>query len=363
MKPIFVIADDITGAAEIAGIGYRYGLDTVLITDTDTPLPDCDLLVFATDTRSMNEEEAILETKQVIRYLKQKGTVHLFKKTDSALRGHIAKEIQVLLEETEFKEVLLLPQNPTKGRIIRNGIYYLNNIPLHETAFAYDPEFPISTSRVKDIIQSYPVKNAEDYEQVKKYVAQSSDNTLLAGAADLFTAYLSNLGYTVNNNKIFKGLGITKTLIVCGSTQSTSLEESLYVKNNHIALSLLPPSSFYKGLIEKQWIEDEIQKYVQFNGLILTTVGYPPQAEKGFALQLRHTMADIVKVLADKIIPHELVIEGGATAFTILKKLGWSNFRLSDEIAPGVIRMQCIALENTYLTLKPGSYSWGKLFD
>ena len=66
-----VIADDITGAAEIAGIGYSFGLQTVLMTETEETVPECELLVFATDTRSMNRHEAVEETRRVIRYLKR----------------------------------------------------------------------------------------------------------------------------------------------------------------------------------------------------------------------------------------------------------------------------------------------------
>lgn len=362
MNPIFVIADDITGAAEMAGIGFRYGLNTVLITDIDRPLPECDLLVIATDTRSMDVTEAVEETCKVVRYLKQKNIYHLFKKTDSALRGHITKELQALLSETDYNEVLLLPQNPTRKRYVREGVYYLDDTPLHETAFAYDPEFPVQTSYVNDIIRSFHVKDAFDYEQVKTYVAQVSEQTLLAGAADLFTAYLESLGHTAKNNESFKGLGSSETLIVCGSTQSISLKESAYAMNHQVYTSILPSDTFYKGIVDEQWIQEMKKAYSQHDGFILTTSGYSPQKGKEFALQLRQTMAKIVDRLVADQQPHELVIEGGATAFAVLKELGWSNFQLSNEIAPGVIRMKYIPSQQVHIILKPGSYPWGNLF-
>jgi uncharacterized protein YgbK (DUF1537 family) len=45
---IAVIADDITGGAEIAGTGFRYGLTVELSTRSDIPCPDVDLWVIST---------------------------------------------------------------------------------------------------------------------------------------------------------------------------------------------------------------------------------------------------------------------------------------------------------------------------
>ena len=71
-------------------------------------------------------------------------------------------------------------------------------------------------------------------------------------------------------------------------------------------------------------------------------------------------MARISHALVGCHRPAELVIEGGATAFAILNRLGWNSFTITEEIAPGVIRMQ--ADNGTHVTMKPGSYPWGNLF-
>lgn len=61
---IAVIADDITGAAEMGGIAHRLGL-RVKLTVKPEPSPDCDVLVIATDTRSMSVDKAVEESRQV----------------------------------------------------------------------------------------------------------------------------------------------------------------------------------------------------------------------------------------------------------------------------------------------------------
>ena len=57
---------------------------------------------------------------------------------------------------------------------------------------------------------------------------------------------------------------------------------------------------------------------------------------------------------------YDLVIEGGATAWSTLQALGWTQFRIVGEVAPGVVQM--LADGGTIVTLKPGSYPWGGLF-
>ena len=58
-----VIADDITGAAEMAGIACCHGQSTSLLTERAGGAPSCEVLVIATDTRSMTEAEAVVDDR------------------------------------------------------------------------------------------------------------------------------------------------------------------------------------------------------------------------------------------------------------------------------------------------------------
>ena len=54
-----------------------------------------------------------------------------------------------------------------------------------------------------------------------------------------------------------------------------------------------------------------------------------------------------------------LIIEGGATAWATLQALGWTQFKIIAQIAPGIVQMS--ATNGTLVTLKPGSYPWGDI--
>ena len=198
---MIVIADDITGAAEIAGIAFSKGQEVRLL--CSSPL-NCDSVavngttVIATDTRSMSEVEAVAETRHIIRPLSLEGDGGrlLFKKTDSALRGHVVAELTALMESTGYQRAVYLPANPTKGRVIKNGLYYINKVPIHETAFSYDPEFPAKTSVLKERFPDAEANgiimpDAESMDDIRNIIGLYNDGkTLFAGAADLFSALL-----------------------------------------------------------------------------------------------------------------------------------------------------------------------------
>jgi len=136
---MIVIADDITGAAEMAGIAHEAGYDVRLVCGGDTATSGTTII--ATDTRSMTEDEAIAETRRITAHFSSAKPdssffifhSSLFKKTDSALRGHVVAELKTLMETMGYQRAVYLPANPSKGRIIKDGVYYINGTPIDQT--------------------------------------------------------------------------------------------------------------------------------------------------------------------------------------------------------------------------------------
>ncbi|MCD8186410.1 MAG: four-carbon acid sugar kinase family protein [Rikenellaceae bacterium] len=379
---IAVIADDITGAAEIAGIGLRFGLRVEMVVNSDGKVPDADLLVYATDTRSLPLAEAVMDTRRVMGQLNRIGYRALFKKVDSALRGHVVPEIEVVQRATGIPRTRYLPQNPSKGRVIRGGNYYINGQPLDRTLFAEDPEFPARTANLSerfpriqtvltaaDALKSSGIQaaNAESDAEIARFVRQADEKTVLAGGADLFTAWLRELGWRERTLPEFPGLGLRDAIIVCGSTAQHSLAEYDYFRRKLIPVEDMPMEVFELQRDPKAWFAGLAEIY-ELHHSIAVAVGDKPRKDRCYAVRLRNIMAAAVSALTEIRLPHELVIEGGATAFSVLAMLGWSCFRVTDELAPGVVRMvlqgasgDCLIPDNReiHITLKPGSYPWG----
>lgn len=374
---IIVIADDITGAAEIAGIAKSAGLETrLLMTGKGVKKSDnilegehmkAQVIVFATDTRQMAEADAVKEIEDLAHVIP--ANAFLFKKTDSVLRGHIKAECQAILDNSDYDQVLLVPQNPSKGRVVRDSLYYINDVLLNETQFANDPEYPAKTADV----QTFGVPDAESIEQIAEIVKAVKPKTLFAGGADLFKAVLDNTKHLTQNTKSsYQSDELASAeshdlansvpqnfLMVCGSTQSKSVVDTpLCRRYNAVECNMLE-SVFLGKESAETWIAS-LKPVFAKNGVVLT-INYPSQGGKDFAVRLRRTMAETVKALlsgGEKAVSRprlKLIIEGGATAFEILSTLGWSTFDVVKEHYPGVVE---IANDKASIVLKPGSYPW-----
>ena len=390
---MIVIADDITGAAEIAGIAFSQGQQVRLVCGGSMGCGssvDCGnaavhetnaatahetgtgaTTVIATDTRSMTEAEAVAETRRIVAQLLPL-TAPLFKKTDSALRGHVVAELAALLQATGYRRAVYLPANPSKGRIIRARVYYIKvegegqkvqEVPIHQTAFSYDPEFPAHTSV---LTKRFPdaeaagiiMPDATSLDDIRRVVGQYDDGqTLFAGAADLFKVmgdgcWVMDNGQHPTPNTQHSTLNAQhstpNTLILCGSTQSKPIDCGIPIVEM--------PRAVYDG---EQTAADWLQT-IDGQSLILT-IPHTHRTGKDVAVHLRTVMAEVTRGLVARHCPDHLIIEGGATAWATLQALGWTDFDIERQIAPGVVQMRSVT-NGTLVTLKPGSYPWGGLF-
>ncbi|MCD8211161.1 MAG: hypothetical protein LUC37_06420 [Prevotella sp.] len=367
-----VIADDITGAAEMAGIALGYGLKTIMVTKPSRMIPKVDALIIALNTRSYSCKEATEQIQEVASLLKG-SQAQIFKKTDSVLRGHIVAELQTLIDSLNFDCALLLPENPSKNRIIRFGDYFVEEVPLSKTLFKDDPEFPAHSSNVialleekavylgvKDSLKtdkSIQIAEATSLQEVKLQLEKADKkHVLLAGGADLFSAYL-NKSYQKRTNKKPTLPKTSSALFFCGSTQSKPLSSESYILDLQ-AKEFIMPDEVFNGAIELPWFSKVKESY-SLNPYVIVSIGKRENKGKLFAIRLREIMAKLSLELVKIKKPELFIIEGGATAFSILEKLDWNTFEIKQEYAPGVVGM---LYGGTEIILKPGSYPWGNLF-
>ncbi len=376
---IVVIADDFTGAAEIAGLGLQYGLKVTMELDMVRE-SDTDLLIIATDTRSMSSEKAYEKMRELKKELMSIEYDWLFKKTDSVFRGHILSELKALLDINLKKKVLLVTSNPALGRKIVDGKYYINNTLLNKTGFADDPEYPIESADVVGLLGvngDIPIKllstdeNIEEYGiyigeagtlgDLKKLASKVTKDILTAGASGFFGALLELHGYckvNVKNNFSFEKE--KKFLIVQGSAYNKKDISSEILKRENIFISNMPKEIFYNkensDEVFEDWLQEIIDKYRSHNKVLLG-IDQPVVRDKKVSRRLRDVFADLIVELFNKVSISEMIIDGGATAYSIVSKLNYRKFYPMMQIAAGVIRMKVEENPDICITLKPGSYT------
>jgi D-threonate/D-erythronate kinase len=363
---IAVIADDLTGAAEIAGIGLRYGLIVELAT-TVTTGTEADLLVVSTDSRSLTRDDAKKVTIDVVKAILLLKPDLIYKKIDSVLRGYVLDELNIQMEVTGLRRSFVLPVNPSLGRTIKDGLYYINGTAISETSFATDPEFAITDSSVLKMIRtpageekilkqpgSLPpegivIGEAETTEEVRAWAAKIDKGWVVAGAGDFFIALL---------DKKYKAVAQPATeiqmphLYVCGTAFEKSKAFVWEVKMRSGCVAYLPSAMMQSGNVnDANWLKqvDEIMATQQRCVIAIK----PDSVPDSTAQALRDTMAKAVKKVVEETIVSELFIEGGATAAAILKELEITTLQPVDEMQRGVVRMKARVI---YITVKPGSY-------
>ena len=381
---IVVIADDFTGAAEIAGLGIRYGLNVTLELEAETE-PDVDLLIIATNTRSMSKEDAYEKMTVLRKKLLEMDYDWLFKKTDSVFRGHVLLEIKALLNIKN--KTLLVASNPALGRKIINGQYYINDKPLNKTGFANDPEYPIKTSDVLKLLGSdgnVSVKLLSPEEEIsgegiflgeagtlgdlKKLAVKVRDDVLPAGASGFFGALLETKGYLKKILPEYESqIDEKKYLIVVGSSYSKNYSKIPGLESGEdIFVSVMPEDVFYgeesTQSSMRKWVFDIVDAFKNYKKVIIK-IDQPILRNKAVSERLKEQLAFLVEKIFAAIKIDEIVIDGGATAYSIVNRLGLAKFKPIFELAPGVIRMKVENYPGLYLTIKPGSYKWPKVFE
>lgn len=382
---IAVIADDLTGAAELGGIGLRHGLSVEINMEVNRATKAA-LLVIAADTRSMGEEAAIREMERLTRQLILLEPDWIYKKVDSVLRGHVVAEISAQLNASGLGRALLVPANPSLGRTILDETYFLNGAPVHRSHFSVDPEFPITDSDIRKMLrvsrelvvikkigQQLPaegiiVGEVQDEAGLAAWAAYVDGGTLAAGAAGFFSAILAArrpMGARLSEPP---AMGRPR-VFVYGSTFGKSREMIRKIKEGGGPVSYMPRAI---GITEDETASEieswgaEVVALLRTHGKAIIAIGEEMSGEAGAAATkvggtarfLRERMAALVQRVLQEQRVGELLIEGGATAYAILRRAGLPIFFPEQEIAPGVIRMRVEGGSGLYVTVKPGSYNW-----
>ena len=365
---IAIVADDFTGAAELAGISLRYGLNVELYT-ADVVATDADVVIVSTDSRSLNKADALKRTEAVLKSVLKLNPSFIYKKIDSVLRGYVIDELKLQMQLMQKSKAFILPANPSLGRTISNGNYYVQGKLISETGFASDPEFPISASSVQAIIKDETVQvlkntdalpkdgivvgEAENETDVQEWAEKLDENFVLAGAGDFYTALLNKQFEEMNQQQHELQFPF---LYVCGTAYDQSVHYIKQVDEKNKTVLYITKQMIENGANDEAWLQQCKNVLEQKQKAIIAFSSEEIPADTS-AADLRSIMAKAVKAVGEQNKIRELFIEGGSTATAILQELGIDHLLPVNELARGVVRMKAGEL---YITVKPGSYELSK---
>ena len=153
------IADDFTGATDLANMLVKGGLKTIQLLgipnqkDVD---PSVEAVVIALKTRTIPVREAVSQSLQALSWLKAVGTERFFFKYcstfDSTDEGNIGPVIDAFMADLEASFTIACPAFPETGRTIFKGHLFVGDKLLSDSPMRNHPLTPMTDSNLVSIL-------------------------------------------------------------------------------------------------------------------------------------------------------------------------------------------------------------------
>jgi uncharacterized protein YgbK (DUF1537 family) len=410
------IADDYTGASDLANTLTRCGLRTVQtigVPATDLALPEVDAVVVSLKSRSIESSLAVSRSRAAEQWLRKRGARHVLFKIcstfDSTDAGNIGPVMDALRADSGDAIVLVTPAFPETGRTVYQGNLFVGAVPLNESPLKDHPLNPMHDSNLVRVLarQSRTQIGLVDLadiargpEAVRARLAQLSGKGFGAVIADaVFERDLETIGQVALDHRMSVGasgigLGLARALLASGNVTSHATNpisgapvggpaaclagscsqatlQQIARAEQAMPVLHLDPDQVIAGKGESRralaWARERLQE-----GPILIASSSTP--EEVAALQLRHgrdavghaieqAMADIAEGLVQSGV-RRLVVAGGETSGAVVDRLAIPGFLVGVEIAAGVPVLRAVGVSggDMLLALKSGNFGGPEFF-
>jgi 3-dehydrotetronate 4-kinase len=410
------IADDYTGASDLANTLTRCGLRTVQtigVPASDLALPEVDAVVVSLKSRSIEASLAVTRSRDAEKWLRQRGARHVLFKIcstfDSTDAGNIGPVMDALRADSGDAIVLVTPAFPETGRTVYQGNLFVGAVPLNESPLKDHPLNPMHDSNLVRVLARQSRTQiglldlaaiARGPEAVRSRLAELAGKGIGAVIADaVFERDLETIGKAALDHGVSVGasglgLGLARALVASGQVKSqvtsaiadnpvggpaaclagscsqATLQQIARAEQAMPVLHL-DPDRVIAGKEEARralaWALERLEQ-----GPILIASSSTP--EEVAALQARHgrdaaghaieqAMADIAEGLVRAGV-RRLVVAGGETSGAVVDRLQIPGFLVGAEIAAGVPVLRSVGANSgeMLLALKSGNFGGPEFF-
>jgi 3-dehydrotetronate 4-kinase len=410
------IADDYTGASDLANTLTRCGLRTVQtigVPADDLALPEVDAVVVSLKSRSIEAGVAVTRSREAEKWLRGRGAAHVLFKIcstfDSTDAGNIGPVMDALRADSGDAIVLVTPAFPETGRTIYMGNLFVGSVPLNESPLKDHPLNPMHDSNLVRVLARQSKTRiglvgladvSRGPDAVRARLADLAGKGIGAAIVDaVFDRDLETIGAVALDHRVSVGasgigLGLARALVasakagskvadaiadtpiggpaacLAGSCSQATLQQIASAEAVMPVLHL-DPDQIVKGGEEARralgWAKERLQQ-----GPVLIASSSTP-AEVA-ALQARHgrdaaghaieqAMADIAEGLVQFGV-RRLVVAGGETSGAVVDRLRIPGFLVGAEIAAGVPVLRSVGAGDgeMLLALKSGNFGGPEFF-
>ncbi|ALL71348.1 HPr kinase (plasmid) [Paraburkholderia caribensis MBA4] len=408
------IADDFTGATDLANMLVRGGMRTVQtigVPDTDARI-EADALVVALKSRTIPAKHAVRQSLEALEWLRAQGCRQFFFKYcstfDSTSKGNIGPVAEALLDALKDDFTIACPAFPENGRTIFRGNLFVGEVLLNESGMENHPLTPMTDSNLVRVLQRQTKSKvglirydtiAQGAEAIRARIDElKEDGVRLAIADALSDADLYALGKACRDRLLVTGgsgiaLGLPqnfhsadllvyagdaadlqkidgKAVVLAGSASKATNSQVAEWRSSKpsfrvdpIALSRGEP--VVKNAVDYARNHDEtVLIYATSSPVEVKTVQKELGAQTAGRL-VEDALASIARMLRDAGV-RKFVVAGGETSGAVVQALGIHSLRIGPQIDPGVPATQSVATNDDVplaLALKSGNFGTTDFFE
>jgi uncharacterized protein YgbK (DUF1537 family) len=410
------IADDYTGASDLANTLTRCGLRTVQtigVPADQLALPEVDAVVVSLKSRSIEAGLAVSRSRAADKWLRGHGARHVLFKIcstfDSTDAGNIGPVMDALRADSGDTIVLVTPAFPETGRTVYMGNLFVGSVPLNESPLKDHPLNPMRDSNLVRVLarQSKCKVSLVDLatvargpEAARARLADLSGKGFGAAIVDaVFERDLETIGNVALDHRVSVGasgfgLGLARALVASGRVKpgasntisdapvggpaaclagscSQATLQQIANAEQVMAVLHLDPELVVAGRDEARRALAWAKERIKDGPILIASSSTPDQVA---ALQARHgrdaaghaieqAMADIAEGLVQSGV-HRLVVAGGETSGAVVDRLGIPGFLVGAEIAAGVPVLRAVGAKDgeMLLALKSGNFGGPDFF-
>ena len=410
------IADDYTGASDLANTLTRCGLRTVQtigVPASDLALPEVDAVVVSLKSRSIEAGLAVTRSRAAEKWMRSRGVSHVLFKIcstfDSTDAGNIGPVMDAMRADSADAIVLVTPAFPETGRTVYQGNLFVGSVPLNESPLKDHPLNPMHDSNLVRVLARQSKTKiglvdladiARGPDAVRARLSDLATKGFGAAIADaVFARDLETIGAVALDHRLSVGasgigLGLARALVasgrikpiepsaiadapvggaaacLAGSCSQATLQQIANAERKMPVLHL-DSEKVVTGETEAQralgWANEHLGK----GPILIASSATPDQVA---ALQARHgrdaaghaieqAMADIAQGLVLSGV-RRLVVAGGETSGAVVDRLGIPGFLVGAEIAAGVPVLRAVGAKEgaMLLALKSGNFGGPEFF-
>lgn len=409
------IADDYTGASDLANTLTRAGLRTVQtigVPADDLALPDVDAVVVSLKSRSIEAGLAVSRARAAETWLRGRGARHVLFKIcstfDSTASGNIGPVMDALRADCGEAIVLVTPAFPETGRTVYQGNLFVGSVPLNESPLKDHPLNPMHDSNLVRVLARQSRTQiglvdlatvARGADAVRARLAELAGKGVGAAIIDaVFDRDLETIGLVAGEHRLSVGasgigLGLARALVSTGKVKPAASSESgaaiggaaaclagscsqatlQQIANAERIMPVLhlDQDRIITGAKEAERALDWARPRLADGPVLIVSSAKPDQVA---ALQARHgrdaaghaieqAMADIAENLVKSGV-RRLIVAGGETSGAVVDRLEIPGFLVGAEIAAGVPVLRAVGAEagDMLLALKSGNFGGPDFF-